>query len=382
MSVRNSPSKPPHLFHLDGLRALAAMYVVCSHVWLEIWPIYYDRAPSGLLYYATHWLFYGHYAVVLFIVLSGYCLMLPVIRSSSEFKLSIFLKRRSKRILPPYYFALIFSLLLIWMAIGQHTGTHWDISLPVTRRGFLAHLFMLHDLATPGEINYVFWSIAVEFQIYLLFPLLLLTYKSRLGIAGPLLLSFLVTYGLFALTWISPALIPFASFFHYVALFSLGMFGAWVSFSAARQAGIYRDRWPWQVGLIFFAALTLITTALADPRTDAKKYLLLDIPMGLFIMALLVTTARKSMGSLARFLSAKALVFIGAFSYSLYLIHAPLIQLIWQYGLRPLHLGEFLTFVVLLGAGVPVISGISYVFFLFAERPFLSANHVKLPLKN
>ena len=73
-----------------------------------------------------------------------------------------------------------------------------------------------------------------------------------------------------------------------------------------------------------------------------------------------------------QWISWKPLVFVGTFAYSIYLIHAPLVQIAWQYGVNPLHLGSLMTFIILVVAGVPLILGLSYLFFLLCERPFLN----------
>jgi peptidoglycan/LPS O-acetylase OafA/YrhL len=76
-------------------------------------------------------------------------------------------------------------------------------------------------------------------------------------------------------------------------------------------------------------------------------------------------------GPLYRLLSAAPLARIGVFSYSLYLVHAPLQQLVWQYALLPLGLGPAATFALLAGVGCPLIIGFAYLFFLVAEQPLL-----------
>ena len=78
--------KAGHLLFLDGLRALAALFVVLHHSWLEIWPLMYHRSPVGLMAKASGWLLYGHYAVALFIVLSGFSLMLSVVRGGGHLR--------------------------------------------------------------------------------------------------------------------------------------------------------------------------------------------------------------------------------------------------------------------------------------------------------
>src|SRR5437016_5916610 len=120
---------------LDGLRGLAALYVVLSHVYSEIT---WNGGAAHLSHTLLHLLkplSYGRYAVDVFIVLSGYCLMLPVARSADG-KLrggaGEYLKRRARRILPPYYAALALTLALAALVpwLRQGTGEYWDQSLP------------------------------------------------------------------------------------------------------------------------------------------------------------------------------------------------------------------------------------------------------------
>ena len=63
---------------------------------------------------------------------------------------------------------------------------------------------------------------------------------------------------------------------------------------------------------------------------------------------------------------------VGTFGYSLYLVHAPLLQVVSQYVLGPLHLPAFTGFVLLATAGPGVIVLFAYVFFQVCERPFMT----------
>lgn len=136
---------------LDGLRGLAALYVVLSHVWLAERTGWNPHAETGYvvdpglphgLHRAINLLQYGHYAVVIFIALSGFCLMLPVARSSEgtlKDGAANYFKRRFLRILPPYYAAFGLLLLLIALVPGMHKAGNgwWSLSLPAFTPGVI-----------------------------------------------------------------------------------------------------------------------------------------------------------------------------------------------------------------------------------------------------
>ncbi len=89
-------------------------------------------------------------------------------------------------------------------------------------------------------------------------------------------------------------------------------------------------------------------------------------------MSLLIAASKNDRNKIRKFLSWQPLVFIGTFAYSIYLIHAPIIQLTWQYIFHPLHLGSRTTFLLLIIFGAPLILALSYLFFLVFERPFMT----------
>jgi peptidoglycan/LPS O-acetylase OafA/YrhL len=70
-------------------------------------------------------------------------------------------------------------------------------------------------------------------------------------------------------------------------------------------------------------------------------------------------------------------VFVGTFSYSLYLIHAPLLQIMWQYVLTPLGVSRNVQFSLLMTLGLALVLLVSYGFFLLFEAPFLRASRTK-----
>src|SRR4051794_34229374 len=101
---------------LDGLRGLAALFVVVNHIFLRTFPGYpKDRAP-----FWAGWFIYGRFAVVVFIVLSGFSLALAPSRHGWRLdSVTRFAYRRARRILPAYWAALAFSPPLAWLLLAQ-----------------------------------------------------------------------------------------------------------------------------------------------------------------------------------------------------------------------------------------------------------------------
>src|SRR3954451_12467196 len=148
-----------------GLRGLAALFVVVNHIFLRTFPGYpRDRAP----FWAGGFI-YGRFAVVVFIVLSGFSLALSPARHGWRLDaVSRFAYRRARRILPPYWAALAFSLAVAWLIVPQpgQAGPGG--------RSVLVNGLLVENLVGAPSPNRSFWSLAVEAQLYLAFPLLLL----------------------------------------------------------------------------------------------------------------------------------------------------------------------------------------------------------------
>ena len=368
-AIVTSPARV-RLEFLDGLRALAALFVVFNHAWLTVWTSSSERFEVGSVPYFTSWLRYGPFAVGLFIVLSGFCLMLPIIgdHNKADVDAFFFLKKRALRILPPYYCALACSLALIFIGIGVKTGNIWDSSLPVTGKGVVTHLLLIHNMFPQynRQIDYPLWSIAVEWQIYFLFPLWIFAWRRAgalkttlaiifTGYAGSLLLRHTPLHGL------TP---------QYLSLFGAGMLAAAMSYAPGHKWRFCRERLPWKVVALLSLSLLMFVCHRQGMQVfshDAS----INALIGVAALALLVIVSGQKQSVPQRFLESKCLTSVGAFSYSLYLIHAPLLQLFWQRALLPMHLDKSVVFLLLIAPGVPLIIGASYLFYLICERPFM-----------
>ena len=146
---------------LDGIRGLAALYVVVNHVFLRAFPGYpVDHAP-----FWAGWFIYGRFAVVVFIVLSGFSLALSPARHGGRLDgVSRFARRRARRILPAYWAALVFSLAVAWLLVPQP-----GYGVP-DARSLLVNGLLIQNLVATHSPNAAFWSMAVEAQVYFAFP--------------------------------------------------------------------------------------------------------------------------------------------------------------------------------------------------------------------
>jgi peptidoglycan/LPS O-acetylase OafA/YrhL len=371
VSLQSSPFL--HLSALDSLRGLAALYVFLGHTIHQV-AVDETQIPK-IIRVIFRSLDFGAYAVVLFIVLSGFCLMLPIIRNNGVIKGSIknFFFRRAKRILPPYYATLLISIGLALTILNKPVGNLWDGSIPITLQGTFTHIFLIHDIFRSDifQSNPSLWSIAVEWRIYFLFPLIVLSWKkwggwkTSLGALG-------VSYTIFAI------LSQFSFFnseppgpsLHYVALFCAGMLAAEISFSETEWNRQLRKNIPWSLVAAVFFILAVPASGIRYMR--GISWILADLSAGVTSMALLVSLMSFPKHPLNDVLKWKPLVKIGSFSYSIYLLHVPLIQVFYQYISHPLNLPPVVELAFVLLIGMPLVTAISYLFFLLAEKPFLS----------
>jgi len=364
------------LEYLDGLRAVAALYVVLFHAGLGF--LDHERALTGFARNVQRALSFGHDAVAVFIVLSGYCLMLPVARAGGVQVRGIpdYFARRAWRILPPYFAALFGSLLLIVAApvLETPTKTIWADTFPAFERGpIVSHLLLIHNLfpAWTHTINGPLWSVATEWQIYFFFPLLLLPMWRSFGPLAALAASAAFGYApMLLVPSRAQTAIPW-----YLMLFCFGMLAAAVGFAPQKHFQSLRDRVPW--GPVC-AALWLVCAAWSTGAARVWFNLkpVTDPLIGLSTAALLVhltktILADRSTRALA-FFESKPLVQLGHFSYSLYLTHLPVLALCYI-GIETLGLPAPHQALLLLVLGGLASLIVAYGFFVLIERRFLLA---------
>jgi peptidoglycan/LPS O-acetylase OafA/YrhL len=347
----------PWLAGLDGVRGLAALFVVVHHVFLRAFPGYpVDRAPLW-----AGWLIYGRFAVVVFIVLSGFSLALSPARHGWRLDaIPRFARRRALRILPAYYAALAFSLAVAWLILpppGQ--------AVPDAKSVAVNGLLVQNLVAAPTP-DRSFWSIAVEAQLYVAFPLLLLMVRRSGAVVMVATVTLVVaTVGLLA---------PHVSGLHVfviesppdlAALFALGVASAGVvGASSARRS------WPW-VGLALAAAAPVLAMIGWRGSVWTLEHLFwVDLALGPAVACLLAGLATGPPAPLVRLLDARPLRNLGASSYSLYLTHGPIVVVVYEKIVAGRIRQGVPAFVVSLAFVVPLTIAFARVFASVFEAPF------------
>jgi peptidoglycan/LPS O-acetylase OafA/YrhL len=362
------------LNYLHGIRGIAALYVMLFHIHLDYRDMQLEQGVQEIplwIQVLLALLSQGHAAVAVFILLSGYCLMLPVIKSADQELRGGFwgyVKRRAKRIIPPYYAAILLSLLVtasIPAMLLPATGWHWNSGQPsFSPDVILSHIFLVHNLRAEWmfKIDPPLWSVGLEWQIYLLFPLLLPIWR-RFGVV-PLLAS------AFGLSVILNDVLPFSGL---ITLFTLGMFGAIVGFSQERALVQLRKNMPWnKLSILFFVGF--LTVCIVDNDASVIK----DFFVGISTLCLIIKytsflTEKRSVSApfLLPLLQSKLAFTLGIFSYSLYLIHAPVLAL-YQLLLNSLALSLMAKGLLLFTIGPLLVLGVTYVFHTLIEKRFMS----------
>ncbi|WP_017318267.1 acyltransferase family protein [Mastigocladopsis repens] len=365
------------LDYLDGLRGLAALYVVFVHI-----NRYMGEGLPVFLQLIGKTLRYGNFAVAIFIVLSGYVLMLPIARSHSGYLsrgLWDYIQRRSRRILPPYYAALFFSLLIAVIIVGlihfSHFQWHESPDFGEFHPFFspidvITHVLLIHNLSreTLGSINAPLWSVATEWQIYFLFPLLLLPIWRRFGLFTVVITAFLIGLApIYLLNGFLESVHPW-----FLGLFALGMTAADIGFSQKPKLTTIRNSLPWGV----LAMIVFVVAVITEWQKLGLDKWIGDSFCGLATACLLIYCTKfvlegKKAPFILRLFESRWAIALGGISYSLYLTHGVVVTVVGNFLLN-LQMSPILFAATFYVVSVPLSLLIAYWFYLVFERPFMS----------
>lgn len=377
--MTNSPTGLTRLRGIDALRGVAALGVVLFHAIEQgknVVPNNLLEYPVRLVQFASS---FGYIGVFLFFVISGFCIHLQWARSKAagiepDIRFGSFWKRRLRRLYPPYVIALLLYLLLAAYTVGLDL-THfflYDIGM---------HLLMLHNLDphTCYTINGVFWTLAIEEQLYLAYFLLLfLRVRWGWGVTiAVCLLSRLAWMGFSHVIWLKTGYglpVPESAAAHWFT-WALGAIGVEVMFGLIRLRGWSRDLRLATVLVIGASALSSYLPAIPKDTLLHNLSWFLIHPLwglGFFILVNRMVLAEESWLRQAKLPSMVSLFStLGIFSYSIYLTHELVIMQSWRW-INPGWPQLWNVLVVV----IPGTILFAWVFFWFCEKPFMARRAV------
>ena len=348
---------------IDALRGLSCLGILLYHVRVDLWigwvrirsyPNEYSSFAKAMAWLSVPTPFLG-YAILLFFLISGFCIHYPQAAGSNPDWKNYFI-RRFFRIYPPYLIALGLTALITYIAHVQWSDNTWDPER-------IWRVLTLTQNYPPGAgqllSNPSLWTIPLEMEFYLLYPLAFLVF-SRLR--SPVLwLTSLSFCG--CSIWLSYQGTTWTSF---TALFfwPVWLLGTWL-------AQLYHDGMLKKIplSLVLVVGAASLVFALASKLHHWQSWLQYFLWTG-FYFCLFVFTIRQS-----GFLENKNcfrlplgfLSWLGRISFSVYLIHFPLFKLMGYlhrsfFGEKPANFLFPLAYLL-------VACGLGWIFYRTIERP-------------
>jgi peptidoglycan/LPS O-acetylase OafA/YrhL len=366
------PSLSARSERIDRLRGLAAVAVVLCHLGVSA---YHDAPNLG----GSPWpwlgfvLGFGYLGVPLFFVLSGFCIHLPHARMAaatgtraSRPEWTRFFARRFWRLYPPYVGALAVAVAVMWLVNGV-PRVSW---LTVAAEAALVHT--LHPATFTGA-NPPGWSLAVEAQLYLAYPLVFWLIARRGAIRGlAIVLGVTLAYRVALNFDPMPAGFGGLAWEFFLARWFEWVLGAVVAEWAVGRVTLPRAASrPWVGVLIFGVGVTL-----EWHRWHYGLYALIEPVYGVAFAVLLCAALRGE-----RHVEASAVgryfAGVGLYSYSLYLLHRP-IQLAFESLARQAATWTVVvdhgipSSLLIMAASTPIVFGAARLFYRYCEAPSIA----------
>lgn len=297
---------------IQGLRAIAVLTVVIYHIWPH-------ALPGGFI------------GVDVFFVISGYLItsnLLREVERTGTIDFRAFYIRRALRLLPASALVIGASLLLVPLLTPSYTWVNWASQAAASLFYFQNWLLFREAVDYLSADNLPtafqhFWSLAIEEQFYLLWPAVMmlplvssalrrLSYKKAL-----IVVCFVIAGTSFTLSVVlSGAQTPENYFATHVRLWELALGGLVAVAGPTFLANIGKLGFLGGLFLIAASAFAL-SGEIAFPG-----YVALLPTIG---ATLIIVSGRSNIGTMAILLSNRPFVFLGGISYSLYLVHWPLV---------------------------------------------------------
>jgi peptidoglycan/LPS O-acetylase OafA/YrhL len=381
-ATRSHPLIEGRLQSIDALRGIAALGVVLYHAVLQTnnaVPNNLFRWPVKLLQFVSS---FGYIGVFLFFVISGFCIHLQWAKSRANgqpqsIAFGSFWRRRIRRLYPPYLIAFALFMLMAALSTGINV-THFFVY------DVVMHLLMLHNLDpnTCYSINGVFWTLAIEEQLYLAYFLLLFL-RTRWGWGPTLVICALARIAWFYFShaaWVATGTgipVPEAAASHWLT-WALGAIAVEAAFGLVSLPKWCRNLWLGGAAIVLASATSVVLPITQKDTLPHNLAWMLMHPawgLGFFILVNRAVQAEQSwlkrlakprIGTRIVIRMVAATAFVGVFSYSLYLTHELVIMQSWWFireGFPPI-----LNTLLIVG---PATIAFAWLFYRFCEKPYM-----------
>lgn len=354
-----SANKPVHYPALDGLRGVAILLVLLNHQmsWVPLFGNYF------------------YVGVDLFFVLSGFLITEILIRETgTPHYFHNFYVKRIFRILPVYFLVFILGIVAISL-IPDFTG-----QLTYYSKHILFYIFYLQNwslILYPPDTGYIvfahFWSLGIEEQFYLFFPLAVLMLKGGQRLFYFLIVAILIIllFRIGAYHWMQPGVQRLNTTF--MSRYDGICVGAMIA--VAKNC---KTKLLYNISTIIFCLIPIIYFfyALKVKWTgdDSAKFFIFGYTVIAFLFGLILRNAIQAGSWMYRLFNFQVLNFFGKISFGLYLIHFPVMVLGWYFMNKKYHLintGDriqlFCMSFLLMGISI----GLSYLSYKYFESPIL-----------
>lgn len=361
----------PYFPNLDGLRTLAWAAVFLSHAFAGLAAL----LRAGWTGPFTHRLLgSGALGVSFFFVLSGFLittLMLQEVAATGRLDVRAFYARRILRIWPLYYAVLAYGFLaypLIKRALGLDPYIEPDS--PWWYVCFLSNFNVRNLTAERGAMSTnITWSVAIEEQFYVLWPLLFVACRPRrlpLALLGIIAVSWLFRY--------ANAGNRMAAYYHTLAVISdmaVGALLAWLVFRSERFRAAVRELPRAAIGAAYVGGLLLAVYAyerVGAPVAFASHRLVFSL-----LFAFVIAEQCYARHSLLKMERLRAVTRLGRYTYGLYLLHPIAITVVLG-AARAAHAdAPTVTGYLLRGSASLLLTLLlAWLSYRFYERPFLA----------
>ena len=326
--IRDARSYSPEL---ESMRGVACLLVFGFHAAGIADPVAYEAINPALAF-----IYAGHTGVTLFFVLSAFFLSRPFLEQAAggpRVSWRNFWKRRALRILPLYYCAVAFACVML----AQRPA---DLLHGLPYFVFVTSTSLVTSFKPYSD---VWWSLSTEWQFYLVLPLASLCLLSRRGrvLGAVLLLFYAISYALFAAKLVGPRSIltgldlGFSLFGRAPALLC-GVAAAWIwlRHRDSIRAALHGRAWLRRGGadalllLLLWGLGSLLALTVRETFFDSEaKFHFWHVPEALAWMAVVLWILLAPVHSAALFQN-RIFRGLGVLSYSLYLVHLPILYAI------------------------------------------------------